>query len=112
MKDTPMESIRTLLGRLRVLFRRDSVIEQIDEEMRLHIDLETEHCIARGMSPDAARQHALGTFGNAAAMKDIGFQYSGGMVMDYAWQDLKYGVRMLLKNPVSTVAALLTLAIG
>ena len=48
--------LKVIGARLRALFGRDAVIRDMDEEMQLHIELETETNIARGMSPAAARK--------------------------------------------------------
>jgi len=51
--------------RLRTLFRRGDVERDLDDEVRYHIDRQTEHNIAHGMSPHAARRAALVAFGGA-----------------------------------------------
>jgi hypothetical protein len=47
-----MEWFSILMARLRVLFRRESVLRDIEEELRVHIEMETETNIKRGMAPD------------------------------------------------------------
>jgi putative ABC transport system permease protein len=107
-----MKMYNTLRAHFRVLFRREAVIEDIDNEMQLHIEMERQDNIERGMSPQEAHKAALKTFGNPVWMKDVGFDYRGGGVMDAFWRDLKYGFRVLLKTPGSTLVAVLTLALG
>jgi hypothetical protein len=47
-----MEWFSILMARLRALFRRESVLRDIEEELRVHIEMETETNIKRGMAPD------------------------------------------------------------
>ena len=49
-----MEWFNILMARLRALFRRESVLQDIEEELRVHVEMETETNIARGMAPDEA----------------------------------------------------------
>jgi putative ABC transport system permease protein len=107
-----MRRLGVLTDRLRALFRRDVVIEEIDEEMRLHVEMETQNNIERGMSPEEARAAALRGFGNPGRMKDLAYEIRGGRIMDRFWQDLRYSLRRLLKNPTFTCAATLVIALG
>ena len=53
-----MEWFNTLMARLRALFRRESVLQDIEEELRIHVEMETETNIERGMPPEKARAAA------------------------------------------------------
>jgi putative ABC transport system permease protein len=107
-----MKRLSILRDRLCALFRRDAVIEEIDEEMRLHLEMETQTNIERGMRPEEARAAALRSFGNTGRMKDLAYEIRGGRIMDRFWHDLRFSLRGLLKNPTFTCAAVLVIALG
>jgi putative ABC transport system permease protein len=107
-----MEWFNILVARLRALFRRESVLRDIEEELRVHVEMETERNIERGMPPDEARAAALKSFGNLSRNTERGYDIRGGGWLETLWQDLRYGMRMLLKSPAFTLTAILSLAIG
>ncbi|HEY6327939.1 MAG TPA: ABC transporter permease, partial [Blastocatellia bacterium] len=107
-----MKWLNIVLRTLRVLFRRDAVVEDVDEELRFHFELERQRHIERGLNPDDAFKAALKTFGSPVRMRDLGLDYRGGSVMDAFYRDVKHGFRMLLKTPSSTFIAVFTLALG
>jgi putative ABC transport system permease protein len=107
-----MKWLNILTARLRGLLRRDSVLHDIDEELRIHVEMETERNIERGMRPDEARAAALKSFGNRGRINDLSYQVRGGGWMEDVWQDLRYGARTLRKNPGFTLIAFVTLSLG
>src|SRR5262245_17773718 len=107
-----MEWFNILRARLRALFRRESVLRDIEEELRVHVEMETETNIRRGMPPNEARAAALKSFGAVGRNTELGYDIRGGGWLETLWQDLRFGARMLLKQPVFSLIAFLTLALG
>src|SRR5215510_13971040 len=104
--------LNKLRTRLRALLRKSEMERELDEELRHHIEQQTEQNVRLGMSPEEARDAARKAFGGVEHAKERSRDARGVRWLEELWQDLRYGLRMLLRNRGFTVVAMLTLALG
>lgn len=107
-----MNLLKGRLKQLRVLLRKDDVERELDEELRYHIDMETEKNIRSGMSPDEARRAALLAFGGVERYKEEVREARWVRLFEDAGADFRFAARTLRRRPAFAVAVVLTLAIG
>ena len=98
--------------RLQGAAHRDQLDQDLEEEIRFHLEMRAQSHSEAGMEPVAAREHAARKFGNATALKEISREMFGFGSLEILMQDLRYGVRMLRGNPGFTATVVFTLALG
>src|SRR6202158_2061293 len=107
-----MTAIRVFLSRLRGLFRTGRLERDMDEEFAFHLQNEAAENLRRGMSSEEALTAARRHFGGVAQVKEAYRQAHSLPFFQVFWQDLRFGFRMLRRNPGSSFLAILCLTLG
>src|SRR5579872_1128287 len=108
----PPRMLRLLRARVRALFRRDAVADEIREELEFHLRMRTEDYERAGEPPADAVRHARARVGNLTVLQDRGYDVRGGGFMETVAQDLRYGIRQFARQPGFSSVAIATLALG
>jgi putative ABC transport system permease protein len=92
--------------------RRKRMLEELDQDIREHIERETQDNIERGMTPEEAAYAARRKFGNVMQVKEDARNVWSIVWLEQMVEDMFFGLRMLRKNPSFAAVAILTLALG
>jgi predicted permease len=101
-----------LRARVQPLIFRSRSERAMDEELRLHVELETERLERTGLSRRAARRQALRDFGGLEQIKEMCRDVRGTASVDAVRRDVRHGARRLLRDWRFTVAAVTILGVG
>jgi predicted permease len=98
--------------RLKALFRAQQLERDLDDEMRLHLDLQIRELIARGIPPAEATRRARIAFGGVERYKESHRDARGVRWIEELGQDLRYAGRALRRAPLFSLSAIVVLALG
>jgi predicted permease len=107
-----MSLLRSIAGGLRSLFRKEQVRHQLDEELRDFLEMAAEEKMNQGMSRKDALRAVRLERGNLEVTKEVVRSAGWESLVETLWQDLRFGLRMLCRNPGLTSIAVLTTALG
>jgi putative ABC transport system permease protein len=92
--------------------RRRQALGDLDRDIRDHIEQEIQDNLNRGMAPEEASRAALRAFGNITRVKEETRAVWIPVWLDQVYQDVRYGLRVLLRDPGFTAVAITMLALG
>ncbi|MGH7677587.1 MAG: ABC transporter permease, partial [Gemmatimonadaceae bacterium] len=107
-----MRQVRSALARLAGAFSGGRADGDLREELAMHVEMETDENIRRGMPPDEARRRALMSAGGVTQAAEAVRDQRGLPWLESIAADLKYAGRALRRSPAFTIIVVITLALG
>ena len=94
------------------LFRRRQREEELDEEVQAHLRMAAQERMEQGETAEQARTSSLREFGNITLVKEVTREMWGWGFWETLFQDVRYSLRQLKRNPGFTAVVVITLALG
>lgn len=107
-----MSKLREIGSRIRGLFGKDRLDNELAEELSAHLEMLVEENLRRGMSPREAQYAARRSFGGIEQTKEAYRDQRGLPIIETFIQDIRYGFRALGRNPGFAAVAVFSLALG